>query len=740
MALMCNIVYGQISQGGLPYSFDKTIKTKKNKSIQSRSNLRRTIMPRIDQSKIDSIKENNKKSERAFQFAYSFNVAIDIKAESTVDTLELGVLYRHIIKSPGAYSLNVIFTEYVVPRGAQLFLYNQEQNHLIGAFTSNNNKESQILPIIPVKGDMITVEYFEPFFSEFKGKLKIGKVNHDFTGFYGSREIEDDFGSSGNCQVDINCPEGDNWQNQKRSVIRIVKNGYTHCTAALVNNTNQDGRPYVLTAHHCLCNQNQIDQSIFIFNYESPTCDGSDGSVDQSISGGTLRATNGSSDFTLLELSKKPLSTFSAYYAGWDRNNIQGAGGVCIHHPSGDVKKISTYTMTPVDAQCLDVTASEACGSVTRSNSDFYRIRFVATDNGYGTTEPGSSGSPLFNNNHRIIGQLLGYDCTGPMCTDPANDISVYGKLSSSWDGTSANSRLRDWLNSENNVFVLDGIAGCKQGTPINLNITNTITLGSTEHHQATNEITASNIIEYGATAIYEAGNNVVLKPGFYAEAGSDFVARIGDCVKTCDPISTDILPNVFTPNGDGINDQLCYIVPNGTSFEFEAYDRWGQKVYSNSGSASGNLACVWDGSGSCSGCSYAIIITFETECEEVSEAYTVTVFGSGNLYSTGSKDSKKPNDNNLLSNTISEQDNQHLDFVISPNPSDGDFTIKVNTNETNPSFHLEIISPTGIVLYELKQINNNYIRINKSKFPNGIYYARLNNGKSIVTKKIIIQ
>jgi lysyl endopeptidase len=347
--------------------------------------------------------------------------------------------------------------------------------------------------------------------------------------------------------VDINCPEGNGWQDQKRSVVKVVIHGTTLCSGALINNTNQDRRPYVLTAWHCLCNQDGVDNSIFYFNYESSECSGGDGPANQSISGGTFRAARGYSDFSLLELSEDPPVSWSPYYAGWDRNTAQEEGGVGIHHPSGDVKKISTYTMTPIDARCvqgrnLSNIFYPGCGTFSLANEDFYAIWFSPTQTTGvpATTEFGSSGSPLFNNNKKIIGQLHGCDCgIDPydinfdpeideclMCDSPWNDVSVYGKITSSWNGDFANERLRDWLNPENDTFILNAFNVLSND---NWNIWQTITSGSTVLYHATNAISASNTIESGANAIYEAGNSITLLGGFKTENGSIVETRIVD-------------------------------------------------------------------------------------------------------------------------------------------------------------------------------------------------------------------
>ena len=244
-----------------------------------------------------------------------------------------------------------IFSEYHVPPCAKLFMYNESYEHIIGAFTSNNNKDDKVLAVSPVAGEKIIIEYFEPYFSDFIGSLVISKVSHDFLDILNTKE--NGVKASGSCNVDANCPEGNNWQKEKRSVCRILINGSGLCTGSLINNTSNDGRAYFLTANHCISSQQIASASIFYFNYEKNSCNSGSGSLSQSISGATLRATRANSDFTLLELSKKPLSTYRPFFAGWDRNNTQNEGGVGIHHPSGDVKKISTYTMIPQSTSYL---------------------------------------------------------------------------------------------------------------------------------------------------------------------------------------------------------------------------------------------------------------------------------------------------------------------------------------------------------------------------------------------------
>lgn len=132
-----------------------------------------------------------------------------------------------------------------------------------------------------------------------------------------------------------------------------------------------------------------------------------------STSGAILKANNNYSDFALFELTESPLNNnLDVYFNGWDRTNSPSQGGVGIHHPNGDFKKIATHNMVPAQGQYPNPNSS-------------WRVNYIATQNGHSVTEGGSSGSPLFTNDKRIIGQLYGGSTIN--CSDSSNDFSDYG-------------------------------------------------------------------------------------------------------------------------------------------------------------------------------------------------------------------------------------------------------------------------------------------------------------------------
>ncbi len=341
----------------------------------------------------------------------------------TITQVAGGSVWRLGISAQGATSINLLFSEYDLPVGARVFLYTPDQKIVRGAFTHENNKAHGELATDIVEGDSLIVEYFYPGPATGIQGLRVGRITYGYRGL----DKFKGYGDSGACNNNVNCPVGVPWSVQKRSVAIILVGGDGLCTGAMVNNTTNDGTPYFLTADHCL--GGNIANWVFRFNWEAPTCTNANPTNMQTVSGAVLRASNGGSDFALLELSSMPPASYNVYYAGWDKSGNFPTEQVAIHHPSGDIKKISFD----------DDPAAQA----TWSGAQCWHI----LDWEDGTTENGSSGSPLFDQNHRIIGQLYGGTAS---CSNNIDDY--YGRFDVSWDGASASSRLRDWLDPGNNA------------------------------------------------------------------------------------------------------------------------------------------------------------------------------------------------------------------------------------------------------------------------------------------------
>jgi subtilase family serine protease len=471
-----NVSYSQIQEGGAPYSYSvSSTALRKNSHVEK--------MPEVDVSKLRQEDESNKNQNIPFRFGKTFNVDYSLSNSGTWEELANGDrLWTLNLESPGAHSINLTFGEYFLPAGAKLFIFNKEKSMHIGAFTSANNQEDGKLGTRPVKGDAITIEYYEPQYVRGQGKLNISNITHAYKDIF--YEQSTGFNGSAECHINVNCPDGAEFQNEKRSVVLIMMNG-SLCSGALINNTSQDGTPYVLTARHCFTSEPST--WVFVFNYESPDCSNINGPLNQSIAGADPKAGDGDSDFFLVELSSRPPQSYNAYYAGWSRSTVAPTSGVSIHHPAGDIKKISTSN-----------------SSLTKGGWKFSILQshWIVNSWNNGSNEGGSSGSPVFDQNKRIVGQLQG----GTVTTCPGSAVmSYYGGIFYSWDKGSyqhPDGRLRDWLDPGNTGAIsMDGsyLENIVCSTP----------LGSNSIISSSNPVCAGNIFKLSISNI-PAGTGIV--------------------------------------------------------------------------------------------------------------------------------------------------------------------------------------------------------------------------------------
>ncbi len=436
---------GQISHGGIP------IQIIKSKSALTNSDL--VEMPEVDNLHLREIYSSyNHNMLKTFHFAHPFQVMLTPDNSGKWYTDGEVNVWQLRIRSVGAYSLNLILNQYKLPEKARLFLISTDSGEIKGAYTSENNSESQTLAIEPVEGDELMVQYEEPVLASFPGKFCITQVAHDFIGITSSG-MHRPLGVSGSCNVNINCDQVNGTENIRDAVCRIIIEGTEICSGTLINNTAKDGTPYVLTAYHCMEGkgstpeekeknaQLRAQSSVFLFNYESPYCASVDGDVSRSISGSSLKSSFDSLDFALVRLNTVPPYTYRPYMSGWNRKNEAPTSSICIHHPLGDIKKIALDNNSAVTA---------SFSSSYRPNGFWKILKWES-----GVTESGSSGGPLFDQNMQLIGTLTGGSAT---CNLPTNDY--FEKFALAWDyRKEPNKQLKGWLDPQNsNADKQDGM------------------------------------------------------------------------------------------------------------------------------------------------------------------------------------------------------------------------------------------------------------------------------------------
>lgn len=442
--------FSQISNNNLPVSLEEKL-TEKVPVIE-------LVKPNLSEIKTQT--DQDSKNGESYKFAIIIDSDIDTDNSGVWEDLDDGSrIWRLSIKIEGAKALGLYYDAFRLPSTGELFVYNQDMSQIIGGFTNANNHSSGLFANELINGDFLTLEYHQK--GEGNPVIHINEIAYCYRGVSDLFQARD-FDDSDPCQVNANCSESDGWQDIKRSATRItVRTGNTvgWCSGAFINNTAQDCKPYILTADHCGYGANSyastanLNQWVFYFGYESSECENPSSSPgsNATVTGATLVANSntgnisGTSDFFLVELNSEIPFEYGAYASGWDRTNTGSESGVSFHHPSGDIKKISTYNTA--------LTTSGWNGNGTTH----WRVRWTETENGHGVTEGGSSGSPIYNSNGHIIGDLSG---GSSFCTN-TNSPDLYGKLSYSWspNGSSNNERLKPWLDPTNSqVTALDGM------------------------------------------------------------------------------------------------------------------------------------------------------------------------------------------------------------------------------------------------------------------------------------------
>lgn len=389
--------------------------------------------------------DDEKKGDKPWRFGKEFLVDYDLDNSGEWTTLPDGSrIWRIRFVSKGAKTLNFLFEDFYLPEGATIYLYSNDKEDLLGAYTHEENNEDRILGSWLVNGEDVWIEYYEPSEQLGNGTLKIGKVVHGYrtvTDF----SLDKNLNASGNCNYDVDCPIDSTLEalknHNKKGVVLLMTNNSGFCTGSLINNTTNNGVPYILTANHCYSNPSNWS---FRFNWISPnpvcgtTASSTNGPINQVMSGATLRARRANSDFCLVEINNSIPSSWDVVWNGWNRSTVAATRTFGIHHPSGDIMKVCVDNQSPV--------ANNSDGNV------WYIQNWEL-----GVTEGGSSGSPLFDQNGRVIGQLWAGEaaCIG---TSYNGGYDIYGRFDTSWNaGGTASTQLSNWLDPNNSgATILD--------------------------------------------------------------------------------------------------------------------------------------------------------------------------------------------------------------------------------------------------------------------------------------------
>lgn len=360
-------------------------------------------------------------------------------------------MWQLIIHSPDALNLSFIFDNFFLPQGAKFIAFNESHTDVTNNYSSLQYPGENRLGTWFIDGDTVWLEYFQPAGVQGTPILQLSGVIHGYRlgKLHAFLNAERGYNDSGDCHFDVDCEIGEDFDALKDELKKAVAllnlgNGFL-CSGVLVNNTKADKTPYLLTANHCLeASDPKLWSMRFNWISPNPVCGvpeiSANNTSNLTLSGATLKANNRKSDFALVKLDHSIPDSWDVAFAGWNNTDEDPLFEVGIHHPMGDIMKVCRDNSGAEKIE-LDGKSIWLIGGGTQGRGNGWEI---------GTTEKGSSGSPLFNEKGQMIGQLYGGD-SGCFGTQGNGNFDAYGRFAVSWNsGTDPASRLKEWLDPIN--------------------------------------------------------------------------------------------------------------------------------------------------------------------------------------------------------------------------------------------------------------------------------------------------
>ncbi len=506
--------------------------------------------------------------------------------------------------------------------------------------------------------------------------------------------------------------------------------------------------PYVLTADHCLLGN--LANWVFQYQYWSETCTpNSDWSEDVQFNGCTLRANNCELDFALVQMNQTPASNSGINYAGWSRSTTPATSGASLHHPRGDLMKVSLFNTQATSVAWED--PNSPCPSQT---SNHWRVSFSD-----GIIQYGSSGAALFDQNHRVVGQLHGYQdniCGNPgtnecWCTTQIPSIGEYGRFDLSWTGGGTNAtRLSNWLDPTNTGVTTTNTTNISNLDPVDfthVTMTGDATIcGSAKTYSLSGSLSGLSVswsASNGYITLSGSGSSITATPASGANGFVTLTATIGAVGCQTNNVKTKVI-HVGNPVVGFNIESYPYEEPS-------CYSEWGIYTY--------RATVAW-GSGSTGyewgyrliGSPPDVISPYDspyfTFIPEQTGTYEIFVRPK-NACGVGSPETTKEIEV-VYSCPLRLAAPGRPKPILFPNPVKGDeVTVLLDGNgkgfpadrSKSVSGRIRIESLDGRLLSETAfDVHAGQVKLNVAKLRSGIYIVRIIRGTEMDTQKLVVQ
>ncbi len=388
----------QVRQAGAEYHVFENWKDRANPSPAAKRRQAwlpgRSALPSVDIRKLlheDLAREGEAKGVRwGVIRSLARPVGMDEASPDWMPLEEGGWIWSHLVEAEGAFGIRIGLTGLSLPEGAYVVVYDPETpDHFQGPIDTSRPADSRgVVWAETVFSDLVRVDVVIPAGHEPSHVAgRIASLVHIY-----KSGLPDFRAKVGFCHNDVSCYA--DWNQLAPAVAALgsvnYDDGFLFCSGCLLADGNPVSRvPYFITANHCIANQGQADTMELYWLYKTPACGGSPPSIlSVPMTGGGAEylagATRSSgSDFAFLKLRQDPPG--ETVFAGWSTAAPAfGESVASIHYPDQSFERVSF-------------------GSVIGLLDRFVQVRWNS-----GTTEPGSSGGPLFNAARQFVGQLYG--------------------------------------------------------------------------------------------------------------------------------------------------------------------------------------------------------------------------------------------------------------------------------------------------------------------------------------------
>lgn len=330
-----------------------------------------------------------------------------------------GFVWTAVVHVPGATAIRLRLTGVDLPAGAKLYAYNLA-GQAFGPYTSRGIYGDGVVHTHTVFGDRLFLQLDAPAGAERAPRLTLAEI-----GAMGARFAAPRYGPHGTftiagrnavvdaasnlCPINVDCVV--NAACQSSSAVNAAKDAVASilfqsganffiCSGGLVADTvTTSVIPYFLTANHCIGRSSEAASVETYFDYattcNSPNCTQPFNNTGETV-GSTIKSTNSSSDYSLLQLSSAPATPDGvATYLGWQTTAVANTNGTPlfrISHPRGSPQAYSEHQVSTSKGTCRV----------------WPRGPWIYSADTLGATEGGSSGSPVVNSAGQIVGQLSG--------------------------------------------------------------------------------------------------------------------------------------------------------------------------------------------------------------------------------------------------------------------------------------------------------------------------------------------